>query len=273
LAVSNRTGMDDREVGRIWDQNADTWTQLARMGCDVYRDYLNTPAFLAMLPDVAGLRGLDIGCGEGHNTRLVAERGAHMIALDISQTFLRHAAVAARDAGSDIACLGANGAELPFRSEAFDFVMATMSFMDMPEQDRAMREAYRVLKPAGFLQFSILHPCFTYGMRKWVYNEDGEKTGVIMGDYYATEQGQVEEWIFGATPPELMARLPRFRVPRFDHTLSWWLNALAETGFVLERIEEPVADKETARACPDVADTRIVPLSIIVRCRKGGAGL
>ncbi len=48
---------------------------LARAGFDVYRDALNTPAFLAVLPDVRGQRGLDVGCGEGHNTRLLAERG------------------------------------------------------------------------------------------------------------------------------------------------------------------------------------------------------
>jgi trans-aconitate methyltransferase len=64
--------VDHREAGRYWNQNADVWTRLARAGYDVYRDHLNTPAFLAMLPDVAGLTGLDIGCGEGNNTREIA---------------------------------------------------------------------------------------------------------------------------------------------------------------------------------------------------------
>ena len=45
-----------------------------------YRDYLNTPAFFKMLPDVAGLIGLDVGYGEGHNTRLLAELGTQMTA-------------------------------------------------------------------------------------------------------------------------------------------------------------------------------------------------
>ena len=69
--------MNHREVGRYWDGNADAWTKLARAGYDVYRDYLNTPAFFVMLPNVKGLLGLDIGCGECHNTRLLARRGAH----------------------------------------------------------------------------------------------------------------------------------------------------------------------------------------------------
>ncbi len=53
--------MDDKEVGRYWNGNAEVWTRLARAGYDVYRDYLNTPAFLAMLRDVRGRFGLDIG--------------------------------------------------------------------------------------------------------------------------------------------------------------------------------------------------------------------
>ena len=75
--------MNHKEAGEYWDGNADAWTQLARAGYDVYRDHLNTPAFLEMLPDVIGLAGLDIGCGEGHNTRLVAGRGARMAAVDV----------------------------------------------------------------------------------------------------------------------------------------------------------------------------------------------
>jgi 2-polyprenyl-3-methyl-5-hydroxy-6-metoxy-1,4-benzoquinol methylase len=44
-----------------------------------------------MLPDVDGLLGLDIGCGEGHNTRLLAGRDAKVIAVDISEVFIQHA--------------------------------------------------------------------------------------------------------------------------------------------------------------------------------------
>lgn len=84
--------MDDREVGRYWNDNADVWTRLARAGYDVYRDYLNTPAFLAMLPDVRGRFGIDIGCGEGHNTRQIAKRGARLVGIDIAEVFIRHAA-------------------------------------------------------------------------------------------------------------------------------------------------------------------------------------
>ena len=260
--------MDHTEVGRIWDRNAEAWTELARMGYDVYRDYVNTPAFLAMLPNVSGLSGLDIGCGEGHNTRLVSRRGAKMTALDISPTFIRHAREKEAAEPLGIGYHIASAVELPFRDASFDFVMATMSFMDIPEHEKVTREAYRVLKPGGFLQFSITHPCFMTPRLKSVRDETGKKVAYECGDYFRALNGEVEEWIFSSAPPELKAKHPKFRVPRFTRPLSSWMNLLIDSGFVIERLCEPCADDETAKRHPEVADTRIVACSLHVRCRK-----
>lgn len=108
--------MDHKQVGYLWNGNAEAWTKLAHAGYDVYRDHLNTPAFFEMLPDISGISGIDIGCGEGHNTRLLARRCARVTAIDIS-------------------------------------------------------EAHRVLKPGGFLQFSICHPCFDTPHRRNLRDE------------------------------------------------------------------------------------------------------
>jgi 2-polyprenyl-3-methyl-5-hydroxy-6-metoxy-1,4-benzoquinol methylase len=80
----------------------------------VYRDHLNTPAFLAMLPPVAGLHGLDIGCGEGTNTRALAKLGARMTAIDIAPTFVRHARETESVEGDGIDYSLADAQALPF---------------------------------------------------------------------------------------------------------------------------------------------------------------
>jgi 2-polyprenyl-3-methyl-5-hydroxy-6-metoxy-1,4-benzoquinol methylase len=123
--------MDHEEVGRFWNANASAWTKLARAGYDVYRDYLNTPAFFDMLPNVAGLAGLDIGCGEGHNTRLLAKRGAQVTAIDIAENFIANARQAEAHDPLDVNYLVASAADLPFANATFDFATAFMSFMDI----------------------------------------------------------------------------------------------------------------------------------------------
>src|SRR5579863_4789920 len=125
--------MKSVEVARFWEANAENWTRFVRAGYDVYRDKLNTPAFLAMLPDVRGLRGLDIGCGEGANTRKLARLGACMQAIDVAPTFIRHAKATENAAPLGVLYQVADGMELPFASDSFDFATAFMSLMDMAD--------------------------------------------------------------------------------------------------------------------------------------------
>ena len=263
----HKVNMDHREVGRYWNQNAAVWTRLTRAGYDVYRDYLNTPAFFEILRDVNQLSGLDIGCGEGHNTRLLAKRGAQVTAVDISEVFVRHAQGWEDQEPLGIDYRVASAVELPFPDSSFDFVTAFMSLMDIPEPDRVIAQVYRVLKPGGFLQFSISHPCFDTPHRRNLRDEEGRTYAYEVGDYFRNMEGDVTEWTFSAAPPEVRQEVPNFKVPRFTRTISQWLNLLIETGFVLERIEEPCPDDETLRQCPKLQDARVVAYFLHIRAR------
>jgi len=77
--------MKRAEVAQYWEANAETWTRHARAGYDIYRDGLNTPAFLGMLPPLHGLSGVDIGCGERSNTRELVRLGAMAHAIDVAR--------------------------------------------------------------------------------------------------------------------------------------------------------------------------------------------
>jgi ubiquinone/menaquinone biosynthesis C-methylase UbiE len=260
--------MNHEEVGRYWNANADAWTKLARAGYDIYRDHLNTPAFLLMLPSVDGLSGLDIGCGEGHNTRLLAGRGARMTAIDIAEVFVAHARQAEQQSPLGIDYRVASAVDLPFADATFDFATGFMSFMDVPETARLLAEARRVLKPGGFLQFSITHPCFDTPHRRNLRDASGMTYAIEVGDYFRNLDGQIDEWLFRSAPAEVKQGLPKFKTPRFTRTLSQWLNLLIEAGFQIERLEEPRPDDETVRACPKLQDAQVVSYFLHVRVRK-----
>jgi ubiquinone/menaquinone biosynthesis C-methylase UbiE len=212
--------MDHIEVGKLWDQNAEVWTKLSRYGYNVLRDMLNSPAFMRLLGDVSGKAGLDIGCGEGHDTRLMAGRGAHMTGMDISRTFIGYAQKDEQQEPRGNHYHVASAVALPFADRSFDFVTACMSLMDVAEPQRAMSEAYRVVKPGGFFQFSITHPCFRTLPISWQRDETGRKIAFLCRDYFDQEHGQIEEWTFGMAPPEIKNTVAPFRIPRFHLTLS-----------------------------------------------------
>jgi SAM-dependent methyltransferase len=259
---------DPAGVAACWEANAETWTRHARAGYDIYRDALNTPAFLAILPPVRGLSGLDIGCGEGSNTRQVARLGARMHAIDVAPTFIRHAQAAEKADPLGIVFSVANGASLPFPAEAFDFVVAFMSLMDIPDQPRVLREAERVLRPGGFLQFSITHPCFDPPYRKVLRDAAGVPRAIEVAGYFDSIDGRVDKWWFGTVPEEERRRVPPFSTPRFDRTLSAWVEIVCQAGLAIEQFAEPCASAELAVAEPVVADTRVAPLFLHIRARK-----
>lgn len=256
--------MDPPDTRAIWDANAPAWIELSRAGFDIYRDLVNTPAFLGMLPPVAGLRCLDLGCGEGHNTGLLAERGAQVVALDISKVFVFAAGEAV---STGIRFVVGDGASLPFASNSFDAVTAFMSLMDVAHPERALHEIARVLRPGGMLQFSVAHPFTTTPLRHWIEDDAGRRHALVLGEYF--HEGPLHQtWTFGAAPPELRARVRPFEITYARRTLSGWINAVLSAGFTLTRIDEPSADEATAKTHPGVADTRIVPYFLIVQARR-----
>ena len=259
--------MRECDAPALWEANAQTWTDHVRAGYDVYRDHHNTPAFLAMLPAVEGLTGLDIGCGEGANTRALAALGAKMTAIDVAPTFVRHASGTECAAPLGIDYRLADATALPFADSSFDFATAFMSLMDVADARRALREAHRVVRPAGFLQFSILHPCFATPYRRVKRDGDGVAYAVEVGQYF-DRQPFVETWQFSAAPPEVRAHSKPFGLMKFQRTLSDWINDLVDAGWVIERLGEPSASVEEAAAMRPLQDTRVTPLFLHVRVRR-----
>lgn len=251
--------MTSDEVKTYWERNAESWTKLARAGFDMYRDMHNTPAFFELLPPVAGLKGLDIGCGEGGNSRLLARRGAKVEAIDFVPAFIEHAR--AREAEEPLGVryeLG-DAQALPYPDASFEFATAFMVLMDLPDPGRALKEAHRVLRPGGFFQFSIVHPCFAPPGRK-VIRSGGRVRGIEVADYFVRLRGRVDSWHFGGVPKDERERIPPFQVPRFHHTLADWVNLIVGAGFTIRRLGEPMASKEDAARYPVLGDTRVAPL-------------
>jgi SAM-dependent methyltransferase len=145
-----------------------------------------------------------------------------------------------------------------------------MSLMDMPEIERVLAEVFRVLRPGGFLQFSIEHPCFTTPHRRTLRDEHGRAYAREVGGYFREESGEVQEWTFSSVPPGEREGLRPFRVPRFTRTLSRWLNLLIEGGFVIERLGEPHPDDGAIREHPRLQGAREFAYFLHVRARKAG---
>ena len=235
------------DVAKHWNANAQQWTRDVRAGFDVYRDLFTFPAFLEALPSIDGKDVIDFGCGEGTNTRDFAQQGARLTGIDISSQMIGHARQAEEadplDIGYHIASYS-DHCGLP--DQSFDAVVSTMALMDGPDLEGAMREAFRLLRPNGFLHFSVLHPCFITPGLGWEKDAEGRTTSLRVARYF-DKTSFLERWRFGDRPKD--EDVMPFAIPRFPRTMSDYLNAVASAGFVISRIDEP---RPTSKACEAV---------------------
>src|SRR5829696_6650661 len=102
------------------------------------------------LGDVTGKRVVDFGCGSGANTALLAGRGAHVWAIDISEDLLRlgQRRLAASGRAGEATFVAGSAHDMPFPDNSIDVVfgIAILHHLDL---DRVSREVRRVLKPGG----------------------------------------------------------------------------------------------------------------------------
>ena len=103
-----------------------------------------------LLGDVRGLRIVDFGCGSGANSVQLANRGAHVWGVDISEDLVRLAvrrmAVNGRTGGAQFVVGSAH--DLPFPDGSIDVVfgIAILHHLDLA---LVSREVWRVLRPGG----------------------------------------------------------------------------------------------------------------------------
>jgi SAM-dependent methyltransferase len=241
--------LNEAAVAAAWNSNAELWAQEVRSGFDFYRELYTLPAYLDFMPSIRGKQVIDLGCGEGSNTRRFAKLGGHMTGVDLSEEMIRRARQKEAEEPLGIAYEVGSYSELSaFEGERFDCALSTMALMDGPAFPAAMQAAYRVLRPGGELCFSVLHPCFVTPANRWLTDEDGAHVGLRVGRYFDKEPF-VEYWRFGRRPntSELQEYLAPFAVPRFPRTLSDYINAVIGAGFRIGRIEEPRPREELAR--------------------------
>jgi len=120
---------------------------------------------------IAGKRVLEVGCGMGLHTELMARAGAQVTAIDISPKSV--AATQARLALKGVAAEVREGdAELLDAPEAYDFIWSWGVIHHSSRTGRVLRNLHAALTPGGQLRFMVYSldgaQAYTVMMRRYV---------------------------------------------------------------------------------------------------------
>ncbi|MFC4530001.1 class I SAM-dependent DNA methyltransferase [Sphaerisporangium dianthi] len=135
----------------------------------------------ASLP--AGARVADIGCGPGHHTRLLRERGFRVAGFDLSRKMLTAA-------GGGPGLVQADMRALPVATRSLDAVwcVAALLHIPRPEVPVVLGEFGRVLRPGGELTLSVAegdgegweNVSYEQSLRRWFVSHRIEPLGALL---------------------------------------------------------------------------------------------
>jgi 2-polyprenyl-3-methyl-5-hydroxy-6-metoxy-1,4-benzoquinol methylase len=240
-------------IAKEWSDAAESWVDFVRQGKDYFRDELNTPGMLRLIGNMKGLEVLDVACGEGYNTRILAHKGSKVTGIDLSREMVEYAKSQEKKDRLGIRYYVSDSADLSrFPAKRFDLVTCFMALMDIENCDRTISEIARVMRDDGRFIFSITHPCFEYSA----------KSGEIerAGAYFGIRSERV---------PWKMKRLLRpFETTSFHRTLTDYSNALHKHALLIRRLLEPKPTRKGPAKFPPLKQVLLRPHSMIFETVK-----
>lgn len=200
---------DDPSVVDVYDAIAEGYAE-GYWEENPYQADMEFPGTTDLIPDVSDCRVLDAGCGSGVYTEWLLDRGADVVAVDLSENMLEQTA----DLVGERATLYQADLSDPLEFAAddeFDGIVSGSVIDHVEDWHRLFAEFARVLSPGGFFVFSIRHP-----MQNLLEFDDW--------GYFDVER-RITDW--------------GIDTPHYTRPLSGVLNPLAETGFHVEEVAEP----------------------------------
>jgi ubiquinone/menaquinone biosynthesis C-methylase UbiE len=136
-------------------QEFNRWADAGR-GEEMERHHLSiTEQTIGLMNLRPGERVLDLGCGAGWATRLLArlvvdgpEGFGQVVGLDISDEMVRRGRTGSKDF-DNILYIWGSAQRIPWEENFFDKMLSVESFYYYPDQDRALAELFRVMAPHG----------------------------------------------------------------------------------------------------------------------------
>ncbi|XEC92991.1 class I SAM-dependent methyltransferase [Paenibacillus tarimensis] len=154
--------------------------------------YYERPAMMKLMPsDLNQLSILDAGCAAGWYTEQFVQMGAQVTAIDLSPEMVE---ACKRRVGNKAVISTCDISEpLPFKNEAFDLIVSSLTLHYIDDWALTFREFHRVMKPGGNLIFSVHHPFmdfkhfdrpdyFAHELLKEIWNK--KKSGPVEVSFY-----------------------------------------------------------------------------------------
>ena len=230
----------------------DGYAQLSR-SVDGLNGAPEWPAIKKMLPDLKGLRVIDLGCGYGWFCRSAREQGAaEVMGLDLSQKMLNKAKSMTHDEA--ISYRLANLESLELAENSYDLAYSSLALHYIVNLPQLLNTIYNSLVSGGYLVFSAEHPIFTAPKHQgWIVDAQGQKSWPV--NSYQAEGQRITHWLAEG-------------VVKQHRMLGTYINLLIDQGFTISHLEEWGPTPQQIVDTPALDEEKERPMIFLLSARK-----
>ena len=211
------------------------------------------PAIGTVLPDLRGLKVLDLGSGFGDFCRFARAQGASMVrGVEISRKMIEAALGRTRD--PRIEYVNCAMEDLAVEPWAYDLVVSRLALHYVRDYEAVLRTVHGDLRDRGQFVFSVEHPVCTALCAGWYEDDHGGQVFWPV-DNYSAEGERRQKWFVDG-------------VIKYHRTIATYVNGLLQCGFALTRLLEPHAVPESLEGRPDLQGTLRRPAVMIIAATK-----
>ncbi len=154
--MAQREGVRDaamakRRIAAYWDGRSDSFMTQREEELHSEQRQIWEKELLSHLPEKEGLRILDVGCGCGFFSLILAEQNHAVTGIDLTESMIQQSRRLAKKYGSEAAFYRMDAEKLMFPDETFDVIVSRNLTWTLPHPREAYKEWIRVLKPGGIL--------------------------------------------------------------------------------------------------------------------------
>lgn len=244
----------DLNVNEVHKTNTEFWSTIGSdfLGVTALPSYggFTTENKLNLLGNLTNKKVLEIGCGNGRSLKYIFDRGAaDLWGIDISPEQIKCTKdyLSSQEINAKLICSPMeNDCGIP--TEYFDLVFSVYGIGWSTDLNKTFRQIYSYLKNDGVFIFNWSHPihkCVSFENNRLIFSNS-----YFDEDWYSADMGNKQ-------------------IMLSNRKLSTYINALADNGFVIEKlIEENDDDLVNAEETEYSKKAKMIPVTFVIKARK-----
>ena len=219
-----------------------------------YNNCIEEPLMLKLIGNTEGKDILDIGCGSGDLSSILAKTANSVLGIDISQKMLNTARE--KNISNNIRYQELSMENIDSLSEKFDIAVSSLAFHYVENFEKLILDISKLLRKRGSLIFSQEHPMVTANrqLKDWICDPETKSRYWPVSNY--NEEGErFEKWFID-------------NVKKYHRTLSTIINTIIKNNFKILEIAESRADDELISKEPKFLNGKNLAHFLFIKARK-----